>query len=353
MKTEESRNIKSKKSQRKIIRVAFILLLAVIIAVGVYLLIDHFNLNKLNQMWDKDLGYDENEVIEEYEIDPEAEGFEDVLDSAVTEVEDIDKDNEVIDIALIGVDNRNSQEFTGRSDVLIILRVDGVSKELKLVSFMRDTLVEIEGHKYNRINTAFRFGKGKVDLLYDTMQKNFGITPDNYMVVNFFGMEDIIDAMDGVDIELETKELRHLNNYIDEINRIDRSNRAKHINQSGIQHINGRQAVAYMRIRKGGGDAVRIMRQQKVLNALLAKAGTLSIGQIPDTIEALSQYVRTDIPLTKMLSIGSSILETGSAGFERFTYPEKYKCRTYKEMEIVQPADFDEEMLKLKNFLEN
>lgn len=351
MQIEGSKYMKRKKPQRKFFRVVFVLLLAVLIAVGTYLLIDHFNLNKLGEMWDKDLGYDESEVIEEYEKNLEAEGLEDAVEYVAVEVEDIAKANEVVDVVLIGVDNRSPKKFTGRSDVLMILRIE--SNELKLVSFMRDTLVEIEGHNYNRINTAFRFGKGKIDLLYDTMQKNFGITPDNYMVVNFFGMEDIIDAMDGVDIELEKKELRYLNNNIDGINRLDRSNRALHINEAGMQHLNGRQAVAYMRIRKGGGDAVRIRRQQTVLNALLAKAGTLSMAQIPDTIEALSQYVRTDIPLTKMLSIGNCVLDNGSAGFKKLTYPQNYKLGHYKEMDIVQPANYDEEMQQLKDFLEN
>lgn len=351
MKIEESKYMRRKKPQRKFMLVAFILV--IIIAVGTYLLIDHFNLNKLGQMWDKDFGYDENEVIEEYETNPQVQGCEDVIEYVAVEVEDIDKENEVIDIVLIGVDNRDSEKFTGRSDVLIILRIDGESNELKLVSFMRDTLVEIEGHNYNRINTAFHFGKGKVDLLYDTMQKNFGITPDSYMVVNFFGMEDIIDAMGGVYIDLKHKELWHLNNNIDGINRIDKAGKVSHINSAGVQYLNGRQAVAYMRIRKGGGDAMRIDRQQTVLNALLAQASTLSIDQIPDTIEALSQYVRTDISLTKMLSIGNCILETGSAGFRKLTYPQNYKLGHYKEMDIVQPSNYDEEMQQLKDFLEN
>lgn len=343
-----------KRSQRsKIVRVAFIMLFVILIAAGIYLLIEHFKLNKLGQMWDKDLGYDESEVIEEYETDPEAEGLEDVVEHAVVEVEEIVKDNEVIDIALIGVDNRDSEKFTGRSDVLIILRIDGESDELKLVSFMRDTLVEIEGHYKNKINTAFHFGKGKVDLLYDTMQKNYGITPNYYMIVNFFGMEDIIDSMGGVNIKLEKKELKYLNTNIDEINKLDRSGRVEHINESGLQHLNGRQAVAYMRIRKGGGDAVRIGRQQTVLNALLDKACQLSMSQVPDTIEALSQYVRTDIPLSKMLNIGTCLLNARSSNLKTHTYPEDYKLGLYKEMSIVQPKDYDEEIQKLRDFLEN
>jgi LCP family protein required for cell wall assembly len=190
------------------------------------------------------------------------------------------------------------------------------------------------------------------------MEKNFGITPDYYMVVNFFGMEDIITAMDGVDVNIESKEISNLNACIDEINAIDSSGKASHIKSSGMQHLNGRQAVAYMRIRKVGlnglsGDAARVLRQQTVLSALFDKATSMSVSQIPDMITALSQYVRTDIPLTQMVSLGTTLIETKSSGLQKFTYPAKFKIGSYKGMSIVLPSDFDEEIKKLRDFLEN
>ena len=73
-----------------------------------------------------------------------------------------------------------------------------------------------------------------------------------------------------------------------------------------MQHLNGRQAVAYMRIRKIDSDAGRIGRQQKVLSALFKKAKNISIGQIPGMIDVLGQYVRTDIPIGDLLDIATS-----------------------------------------------
>lgn len=340
---------KPKSPQYKKLRAIFILLILALVVFLVYIVVDYFNLGDLRKMWD-DLGFDKNEVKVEYETDPDAENLDEV-DYVSGDVQTIDKDKDIIDIALVGVDNRNPEKFTGRSDVHMIVRIDKKNNEIKLASFMRDTLVEIEGHNYNRINTAYHFGS--VELLYDTMKKNYGISPDHYMVVNFFGMEDIINAMGGVDIELESKELKYLNSSIDEVNRIDSSGRASHINTAGMHHLNGRQAVAYMRIRKIGGDAARVGRQQIVLNALFDRARSIGVGQIPETIKALSQYVRTDIPLTTMVNIGASVLDMGSSGLQKFTYPDKYKVGGYKGMSIVQPADFDEEMIKLKNFFEN
>lgn len=356
MEIEDVKNYKKKpKSSRfRAMKAVFIVLIIALFVFGVFMVIDYFNLGDLGKMW-QDLGFDKSEVKVEYETDPDA-GNLDQVDYTGGNVQTIKKDKDIIDIALVGVDNRNTEKFTGRSDVLMIVRIDKKNNEIKLASFMRDTLVEIEGHNYNRINTAYHFGS--VDLLYDTMQKNYGITPDYYMVVNFFGMEDIINAMGGVDINLEKKEISHLNSCIDEINGIDRSNKSSHVSSAGMQHLNGRQAVAYMRIRKVGldgnnGDAARVGRQQIVLNALFDTARSMGVGQIPETIEALSQYVRTDIPLTTMVSIGTSVLDMGSSGLQKFTYPDKYEVGGYKGMSIVQPADFDEEMSKLKDFFEN
>lgn len=350
MEIEDVKNYKKRpKSPRRSLKTIMILLVIALFVFGVFLVIDYFNLGDLGKMW-QDLGFDSNEVKVEYETDPDADNL-DQVDYVGGDVQTIEKDDDIIDIALVGVDNRNPEKFTGRSDVLMIVRIDKKNNDIKLASFMRDTLVEIEGHNYNRINTAYHFGS--VDLLYDTMKKNFGITPDHYMVVNFFGMEDIINAMGGVDIEIESKELKYLNGSIDETNAIDSSGKASHINSAGMHHLNGRQAVAYMRIRKIGGDAARVGRQQIVLNALFESARTMGVGQIPETIEALSQYVRTDIPITSMVSIGTSLLDMGTSGLQKFTYPDKYKVGGYKGMSIVQPADFDEEMSKLKGFFEN
>ena len=357
MEIEDLENMKkiTKSPKFKVRLTALIILIVLLFGFGVYLLIDYFNLDSLQKVW-SDLGFDKNEVVDEYEVideyetEPEAVSLDEV-EFLGGDIEVIEKDNEVVDILLIGVDNRDSEKFTGRSDVLMVLRIDKSSGEIKLASFMRDTLVAIEGHNKNRINTAYRFGS--TDLIYLTMEQNYGIVPDYYMVVNFFGMEDIIDAMDGVDIKLQSKELYFMNLSIDEVNTLDRSGEVSHVKSSGLQHLNGRQAVAYMRIRKLGGDAERVGRQQTVLNALFEKATTLSVGQLPDLIEALSQYVRTDIPLTKMISIGASIIDMDSSALKKFTYPQDYKSRNYKDMAIVLPVNLEEEILKLKDFLEN
>lgn len=296
------------------------------------------------------LGFDEMAVVsDESDIDPEAEGLPQVtLEQGA--VPTMQKTDEVVDIMLVGVDTRNRTEFAGRSDVLMLLRVDTKKQTIKLVSFMRDTLVSIDGHGQNKLNTAFHFGS--VELAYKTMQENFGLTPDYYVVVNFFGMEDIIDALGGVDVTLQQKELKYLNININEINVLDKNNKAELIDEAGEQHLNGRQAVAYMRIRKLDGDAARVERQHVVLEALFNKAMKTSAGQIPGLISSMVEYVRTDIPLGEMLGIASAVRGMDAGELLTFRYPDEFVNGGYQGMSVVKPKNTEEELIKLKDFLE-
>jgi len=327
----------------KVILSIFIILLVVLIGVALYFVID------ISKIWG-DLGFDESDVTYDIVENENVEGLEEV-DFVGGDASLIGKEDGILDILLIGVDSRNSERFTGRSDVLMVLRIDTNTKKIKLASFMRDTLVQIEEHDKNRINTAYHFGS--TPLAFDTMEQNFGITPDYYVVVNFYGMEDIINALGGVSIDVKSNEVNWVNGSVDELNSIDSEGKSAHISGAGLQHLNGRQAVAYMRIRKVGGDAARVGRQQAVLGELFREAVSIDLAQVPSMISVLSKYVRTDIPLGEMVNIGTAVLGMDTSELMRFTYPDKYDIGNYKGMSIVQPANFDEEMEKLINFLEN
>jgi len=340
-KTNEKSGI-NKKAFR-ILLIVLCVLLTILIVCGIYVWINYETITG-------DLGFDPNEIEE---TDEENLGDYPEVTYSGGEVSDIIKSQENIDILLIGVDNRNESKFTGLSDVIMYLRIDTSSGKLKLASVMRDTLVPIEGHNHNRINAAFNFGS--VELTKKTLQTNLGLVPDYYIVVNFYGMEDIIDALGGVDIELSDAEVDNMNSSIEEINGHDPKNSVSLIKESGMQHLNGRQAVAYMRVRKGKGenDATRIARQQKVLSLMFEKAKKLSIDQLPGLISSMTDYVRTDIkPAGKMIDIASTIMGLNITEIDTFRYPEEYVYGEYKSMDIIQPKDFAVEIKKLHDFIE-
>lgn len=326
----------------KTLLIVFCVLLALLIGCGIYVWVNYEKITG-------DLGFDPDDIVE---VDDEDLGdFPEVTYSG-GEVSELVKSQGNIDILLIGVDNRNVSKFTGLSDVLMYLRIDTNTGELKLASIMRDTLVPIEGHDYNKINTAFNYGN--IDLTKKTLKTNLGLVPDYYIVVNFYGMEDIIDALGGVDVELSDAEVKNMNKSIQEINAHDPDHSVSLIEDSGMQHLNGRQAVAYMRIRKVGSDSARIERQQKVLSKLFSKAKDIGIGQLPGLINTMTNYVRTDItPPTKMIDIATTIMGLNTSEIEKFRYPDNYEYGTYKSKDIVQPKDFETEINKLHEFLEN
>lgn len=315
----------------------FIVLVVALVGVVAYVIID------FSKIW-SDPG--SGGVI----IAEESDDVEGLPEASVTEgdVTEIDKAENEIDIIMVGVDNREDK-FTGRSDVMMYLRVNTETKTIKMVSFMRDTLVSIDGHDRNKLNTAFGFGG--TELMYDTYHNSFGLDPDYYIIVNFYGMEDIIDAMGGVDIQLDSDELKWLNININEINKEASSGDVDNINTAGLQHLNGRQAVAYMRIRHPGGDNGRIERQQTVMYKLFAKAQQVSAGQLPDLMSSMVQYVRTDMPLNTMLDLATSVRGMSMDNLSTFRYPDKFINSRYGTMSVVQPEDANDEFEKLYNFL--
>lgn len=338
MKNSESR---VKNRTMKILLIIFCVLLALLIGFGIFIWVNY-------QKITGDLGFDPNDIKEE-EPNEETGNYPEVTYSG-GDVSELIKSKDVTDILLIGVDNREPTKFTGLSDVLMYLRIDPKKGSIKLASIMRDTLVPIEGHKYNKINAAFNFGG--IDLTKKTLKQSFGLSPDYYVVINFYGMEDLIDALGGVDIELTKEEVLNMNGSIQEINEIDPKHKTPLVNGPGVQHLTGRQAVGYMRIRKVGTDTKRIERQQRVISELFSQAKKMGIGQLPGLISALSGCVRTDIkPADKMLDIATTIIGLDTKEIKKFRYPEEYEYGSYKSMDIVQPKDFKKEIKKLQDFL--
>lgn len=332
---------KKKKKPIKVLAIVICVLAVMLIGTGVYIWAN------IAQIWDKPEVGAGGEV---YETDPEASGLPDASFQGGTAPE-IEKEPGATDILLIGVDNRENGKFSGRSDVLIYMRVDKNSGKLKLASFMRDTLVEIDGHGKNKLNAAYSFGG--TDLTKKTFKDSFGLAPDYYIIVNFYGMEDIIEGLGGVDVNIEKNELEWLNININEINNEDSGKDAENINKAGEHHLNGRQAVAYMRIRHPGGDNGRIVRQQTVLSALFKKAKDVGMSEIPGLIDSMIKYVRTDIPLDKMLDLANTVKAMEGTELGRFMYPDDFANGGYKGMSIVQPKDFDTAIKNLHDFLEN
>lgn len=175
----------------------------------------------------------------------------------------------VTNILLIGTDARAADDDS-RSDAIIVASLCPKQKKIYLTSILRDCYTVIPGYGQNRINHAYQMGGPK--LLIETIEQNFHIRIDAYMKVDFFAFIDIIDSLGGVEITVAPEEVHYVNAYLCEVNLIlGLDPEDAFIPTEGTYMMNGRQALAYARIRYIGTDFARTQRQRTVIEAAVRK----------------------------------------------------------------------------------
>ena len=262
-------------------------------------------------------------------------------------------DKNVVNILLVGSDHGAIKGDHGRSDSIMIATVNFKTKELKLTSLMRDMYVEIPGHGHNKLNAAYAFGG--VELLYQTIAKNFGIKIDNYCVVDFSTFEKVINKVGGVEISLEEKEAKYLNttNYI---------SKKKYRNvKVGKQTLNGNQALGYARVRYvvskkyGDGDFGRTGRQRAVLQAALNKVLQQSPTKIADiALDSLAD-VSTDMSAKYLKSLVLKVVQMGTTEIDQMRVPLEgtYKMGRAQSNMFVFFVNFSANKAAMNYFLFN
>lgn len=202
---------------------------------------------------------------------------------------------DAFNVLLIGVDSR-SESLSGRSDCMILVSIDKSSKKVVMTSFLRDIYLSIPGHGSNRLNAAYAFGG--TDLLTETIKANFGIKVDRCVVVNFYLVMDLVDAVGGIELEITADEIRVMNSYLKEQNRLLGNPEGTDVlaeSAAGIIHVNGNQALAYARNRYVGTDFARTDRQRTVVSKCIEKIKKLGLGEISKLAEDFLPRVRTDL----------------------------------------------------------
>ena len=233
-----------------------------------------------------------------------------------------DLPDHVVNILLLGVDNRTVELETGRADANIICSINTQDGSIKLTSIARDTAVVVPGYKSRkRMNTAFKFGSKDGDiakgaeLAMKTVNRNFQMNIERYVVVNIHGLADIIEALGGVDIELTKGEAQAINYELHVKEPMDKVERDKLEVADGVQHLDGMEAVTYGRVRnlKGQNDVNRNERQRKLLEALLKKVmEDMDLGKFLTLVETALPYGKTNLTADELLSLGMAVL-SGSA----------------------------------------
>jgi LCP family protein required for cell wall assembly len=207
--------------------------------------------------------------------------------------------DEYTHILLLGSDQR---PYSGgfRTDTIILMSLNPKTGTAALISFPRDLYIYIPGWKYQRINTAH--AHGGFQLLADTLAYNFGIRPEHYVMVNFWGFVQVIDSLGGIDVKVAKSLTDHRDGY------------GYYTVSAGTVHMDGDTALWYVRSRYTSSDFDRNRRQQEVLQAIFERLLNLDvIARAPEIFDIYAQNVTTDLTIsdiTPLLPLATRLSDT-------------------------------------------
>ena len=232
-----------------------------------------------------------------------------------------------VNVLLLGVDFL--EDGQQRSDAMMIASVGYNS--VRLVSALRDTLVEIPGYGEHKLNSAYSYGGAEMAMR--VVNETFKLNITNYIVVDFSTMVDLVDAIGGVDVEIEDKELEHLNKYaydtFKKINAVNPEKYGHYINsqpytQGGTLHLNGLFATGSTRLRLIDTDYIRTSRQRRVLSAILeqVKAQIWNPLMYARLYGVCRNSIQTNLSLAELISLGEKALVAGKIETDRMPRDE-------------------------------
>lgn len=212
-------------------------------------------------------------------------------------------------IALLGLDSKSDTYDTGyRTDCIMIASINEKTHDVQLYSIYRDTYVQMVSNgqtKMDKINHAYYEG---VQNTLKTINTNLDLNISEYVIVNFTAVSDLVDCVGGIDIDVDSEEIKYINRYIYAVSQ-ETGKSATNIKKTGNQHLNGVQAVAYCRIRyTSGWDYKRTERMREVLEKVMEKVKKSNISEINNLLDTILPEIRTNISGKEIKSFIPQIL---------------------------------------------
>lgn len=336
----------SKGNQRLVKVFSGFLIFVIIISSALGIFID----SKFDRMGNSenydDVIYEENlENIDDIDGDINASNFKDALKIWATTGNDQKMTSKnVVNVLLIGADSRKGTN-TGNTDTMLLVSLNKKTKQIKLVSFMRDSYLYIEGKNNSycsKLNAAFSMGGPET--LMTTIENNYKIEIDNFVMVNFESFKAIIEAMDGVTVDVKKYEANYANN------RYDLS-----MPYGDDVTLNGEEALAFCRIRgcDADGDISRTRRQRSVINAIINRVTSASVSDLNKYLNVLLPYVYTGFKRSEILSLGMKAITNGWAFYDRseLQIPTNDTCQSGSMGSWIWVVDYQQAAHILQNEL--
>ena len=274
----------------------------VLILIGIILLIGlsgfGYVYSKLNKMYVKD------EVVKDIENTEEAT----IVDG-------------ITNILLVGTDGEYVEKGN-RSDSVMLVTIDSKNKDIKLSSIARDTYVDIPGYSKEKLTHAYAY-EG-IDLLKEVFKENFDLDIDKYIAVNFVSFMDIMDELGGVEVNVEEKDIKEINKYIDACYGYYKNKDEKekeYIKEAGVQRLNGYQALAFSRIRYTDSAFARDNRHREVAQSVYKEFAQKGVDTYKRCADIVLNNTKTNISPMEMMNLAYTVLKINDKDIEQFQFP--------------------------------
>lgn len=350
-------------SWKKTLLITFIVILAVVAATAVALFLavkkgigDLYSLSN----YVADSGYtvaesieaetyvDENgnvQDIDEATLDGDkAADVASAQEKALAALKDKNKATGTYNLLMIGVDRRD-RSWNGNSDVMMLATINHDKKTIFLTSFLRDLYADIPEVGVRKLNASCAYGGA--NLCVETIKSNYGVKIDNYAMVDFNAMIDIVNALGGIELEMSAAEAEVANSYALGMAEANGDSYDSYISQTdGMKYLNGYQAVAYARNRYTGNtyDFGRTERQRKVMLAIFEKAKNGGIGSLTTAAQSVLPYVTHNIDTKDLMELITLLPSLLDYKIEQQHIP--YDNLYHSENEILIP-DMEETLKRL------
>lgn len=261
------------------------------------------------------------------------------------------------DVALFGVDNYfNGHADSGNSDVIMIASINNDTKEVKLVSVYRDTFLDTDIQRdsspnFHKANRAFAIGGAEQSR--NMLNASLDLDIEHYITVDFKVVTDVVNMLGGVEIEVDSAELKYINHHIDTTARAT-GDTPVYVQTTGLQTLNGTQATAYARIRStAGSDFARAERQREVINQIVKKAKKTDLATINKIINQVFPEISTNYTNADILRLAAGMFNyelADSTGFPFSKYPARLGG---SKGDVVICADLENNVRALHRYLYN
>lgn len=321
-----SKKAAAKKKRRKILFV--IEAIALLVLIGVF-----YVMGKVNKL-DHTANVDESNLTAN-------EGIENI--EAITEG--------YTNVALFGVDSRDSGSFGKgtHSDAILVASINNKTGDVKLCSVYRDTYLNLSDDSYRKATQAYFNGGPEQAIKMLNMNLDLNIT--KYVAVDFMAITKVVDALGGIEIDVQEDEIDHLNNYTVETSEVTGVKTSK-LTKTGLQLLDGVQATSYARIRyTEGSDYKRTERQRLVIQKVVEKAKKADLKTLNNIINEVFPYISTNFNLADVLALSTDAAKYNIAETAGFPFNLTTKNWSKTIGDVVIPITLEENVQELHAFL--